>query len=203
VELGSWTDTDGGRLRVDREQFWALVEATRGGGCRQHAAQLQAQLRTLPATEIVAFQRIYDDLMAESYRWDLWGAAYLADGGCSDDGFDYFRGWLLGQGRATWEAVLRDPDSLASHPLLQDRDWRLGWDRFECEDLVGVAFYAYEALTGQDVYQAVRAQELPAAAGERWVRQPAGEDWDFDDLDQMRSRYPRLWSRVRQLYDAP
>jgi hypothetical protein len=30
---------------------------------------------------------------------DQWGAAYLANGGCSDDGFDYFRGWLIGQGR--------------------------------------------------------------------------------------------------------
>ena len=37
--------------------------------------------------------------MDDSYRWDLWGAAYLANGGCSDDGFDYFRGWLIGQGR--------------------------------------------------------------------------------------------------------
>jgi hypothetical protein len=54
--------------------------------------------------------------MAESYRWDLWGAAYLINGGCSDDGFDYFRGWLLSQGRAIWQATLADPDSLADHP---------------------------------------------------------------------------------------
>lgn len=186
---------------MDRDQFWALVEATRGGGCEQHAGRLAARLRTLPPTEIVAFQRIYDELIDESYRWDLWGAAYLADGGCSDDGFDYFRGWLLGQGRATWEAALRDPDSLAVYSQLHDPAWRPGCDRLECEDLVGVAFYAYEAVTGRDIYQAVRAQESPDATEERSVRQPAGEDWDFDDLDEMRRRYPRLWSRVRQLYE--
>jgi hypothetical protein len=103
-------------LRVDRQQFWTLVEQTRGGGCEQHAARLAARLRALAAAEIIAFQQIYDDLMDESYRWDLWAAAYLANGGCSDSGFEYFRRWLLSQGHATWDAVLRDPDSLASPP---------------------------------------------------------------------------------------
>ena len=51
--------------------------------------------------------------MNESYRWDLWSAAYLANGGCSGDGFDYFRGWLIGQGRTAYETVLADPDALA------------------------------------------------------------------------------------------
>ena len=179
---------------MDRERFWALVEATRGGGCEQHAERLTARLRELPPTEIVAFQRTYDELVDESYRWDLWGAAYLGDGGCSDDGFDYFRGWLLGQGRATWEAVLRDPDALASHPLLQDPDGRVDWVRLECEHLTAVAYDAYEAVTGQDVYQ-----DLP----QRTVLEPAGEEWDFNDLDEARRRYPRLWSRVRHHYGDP
>ncbi|MFL6076856.1 MAG: DUF4240 domain-containing protein [Mycobacteriales bacterium] len=37
--------------------------------------------------------------MAESYQGDLWGAAYLINGGASDDGFDYFRGWLIARTR--------------------------------------------------------------------------------------------------------
>lgn len=49
------------------------------------------------------------------------GAAYLINGGRSDDGFDHFRGWLLTQGRATWQAALAEPDSLASHPQVQAR----------------------------------------------------------------------------------
>jgi hypothetical protein len=52
---------------------------------------------------------------------DQWGAAYLANGGCSDDGFDYFRGWLIGQGRKVYETVLADPDSLAAHADGRDR----------------------------------------------------------------------------------
>jgi uncharacterized protein DUF4240 len=186
---------------VDRERFWALVEETRGDDCEEHASRLTARLRALPSDEIVAFQRVYDQLMDESYRWDLWGAAYLVNGGCSDDGFDYFRGWLVGQGRATWEAVLRDPDALAAHPLLQDPDWEAFEDDLSCEDLMGAAFDAYEAVTGEDIYQAATTEAALGAAGEPSSNKPAGEHWDFDDLDEMRRRYPRLWSRVGDSYE--
>jgi hypothetical protein len=49
----------------------------------------------------------------DAYRWDLWAAAYVINGGASDDGFEYFLGWLMAQGRTRWEATLADPDSLA------------------------------------------------------------------------------------------
>ena len=43
----------------------------------------------------------------------MWGAAYVIHGGCSDDGFEYFRRWLISRGRKAYEAALADPDSLA------------------------------------------------------------------------------------------
>jgi hypothetical protein len=84
---------------MDRAGFWAMVEAARPPGagdcdCDQHAARLVAALAELPAAEILTHQHLHDELMAGSYRWDLWGAAHLLNFGCSDDGFDYFRGWL-------------------------------------------------------------------------------------------------------------
>ena len=33
--------------------------------------------------------------LAEAYRWDIWAIAFIINGGCSDDGFEYFRGWLV------------------------------------------------------------------------------------------------------------
>ena len=61
-------------------------------------------------------------LGAEAHDWNLWGAAYLMKGGCSDDAFDYFRGWLVAQGRRTWERALRDPDTLAELGIDHDDD---------------------------------------------------------------------------------
>jgi hypothetical protein len=42
-------------------------------------------------------------LLAASYRTVLWAAACLINGGYSDDGFEYFRGWLIVQGRDVFE----------------------------------------------------------------------------------------------------
>jgi len=72
--------------------------------------------------------RIQRELLAESYRWDLWGAAHLlGGGGCSDNGFDDSRGWLLTQGRATWQGAFRDPDSLAAPPQVRGLPPDLRW----------------------------------------------------------------------------
>ncbi|MEV0092477.1 DUF4240 domain-containing protein [Streptomyces sp. NPDC050738] len=103
---------------MEKKQFWALVDEARtqvadtedGEAVASHITSLLA-LR--PPLEIVAAQRIIWDLMAESYQAPLWAAAYVMNGGCSDDGFDYFRGWLISQGRMTFELAVTAPDTLA------------------------------------------------------------------------------------------
>jgi hypothetical protein len=179
---------------MDRDWFWALVHAARaasGGACRQQAAQLVGALHRLPASQILAFDRIAEELWAESSRWDLWGAAYLLNGGCSADGFDYFRGWLLGQGRATWETAVEDPDSLASQWQVRALPSRARWDGpLWCEALVYVAYDAYQAVTGEQPPVAAPG----AAGGVRRPPTPVGQAWDFEDPAELRRRLPRLWA---------
>ena len=64
-------------------------------------------------------------------------------GGASDDAFDYFRCWLIGQGREVFEGALHDPDALAE--LLEDFDEEIDGDG---EELGYAADEAYEQLTG-------------------------------------------------------
>ena len=52
-----------------------------------------------PPDELIEFHRLFNRAMDDAYIWDLWGAAYLINGGCSDDGFAYFRSWLISRGR--------------------------------------------------------------------------------------------------------
>jgi hypothetical protein len=181
---------------MDREQFWALVEAAKaatGDDCEQQAAQLVAALRQRSVSEVLDYDHIHSWLMAQSYRLELWGAAYLINGGCSDDGFDYFRGWLLGQGRATWQAALADPDWLASHPQVRARaSQQQRLDTLDCEASWGVANRAYQALTGQELtVEVADLHPWPPELEDDW---DPGEDWDFDDAAEMRQRYPRLWA---------
>ncbi|WFE14091.1 DUF4240 domain-containing protein [Bacillus atrophaeus] len=61
--------------------------------------------------------------------------------GCSDDTFDYFRGWLIAQGKETFEEVLDDHEYLAAYITEETIDEE-GYP--QNEDLLSVAI---EALT--------------------------------------------------------
>lgn len=156
-------------------EFWDVIDQARamGNSCAESTRALDGILSELSSTEIEAFARAQEDLMPTSYRWDLWGAAFVINGGCSDDGFDYFRGWLMLQGRDVWEAALRDPESLADVSIDGDA---------ECEDALYVASKAYEQVAGRS---------LPPSRDDH-LRQPIGTAWQEADLEAL---YPKLWKR--------
>ncbi|MFH9352577.1 DUF4240 domain-containing protein [Kitasatospora sp. NPDC017646] len=52
-------------------------------------------------------------------RWDVWAAAHLIGGGCSDDSFVGFRAGLIAFGRDWYERAADAPESLAEHPSVQ------------------------------------------------------------------------------------
>jgi Protein of unknown function (DUF4240) len=96
---------------VDTRRFWHLIDDARGqvadlAAAEAVAAQAAILLAVLPHEEIVSAERVLSGLMAESYRTSLWAAAYVINGGCSDDGFDYFRGWLIVQGREVFDQAV-------------------------------------------------------------------------------------------------
>ncbi|MBC8873812.1 MAG: DUF4240 domain-containing protein [Planctomycetes bacterium] len=161
---------------MNRDDFWKLVEgAGSGREPDEQAESIQADLTNRSAEDIVAFERHMAEFQAVSYTWKLWGAAYLINGGCSDDGFDYFRGWLIAQGRSAFEKALADPDSLADLPELEED--------VECEGILYVAMSAYEAATGSEIPQVpINLPDL-------------GEGWDFDDDAEMKQRYPKLFAK--------
>ena len=82
---------------MDMQQFWKLIEDARRqvpdpADGEEVAARAAALLSAYPPEEIAAAGQVLRELMAGSYRTPLWAAAYVINGGCSNDGFDYFRG---------------------------------------------------------------------------------------------------------------
>ena len=163
---------------MDASEFWAVLESGGTEALDAPDVQLEAirrRLEELQPEELLDFHRLFNQRMDDAYSWDLWGAAYLINGGCSDDGFAYFRSWLISRGRATYEAALRAPDSLAD---LVDADR----DDYEFEDLWGLALDVYRERTGDE----------PPAIEDGARVEPAGDRWDFDDEEQASQRLPRL-----------
>ena len=171
------------------DDFWALIEATRSDSADDDCAALASRLAGFGEAELVAFEATLQRLTADADRWDLWGAGYLINGGCSDDGFLYFRAWLIAAGRAVYERALREPDSLADHPAVRAALKDTGPD-LEDEEILYAAGAAYEATTGQG--REGLYDRLPAAVVSRGGT--AGEGWDFEDADENRRRLPRLSS---------
>jgi hypothetical protein len=168
---------------VDIDDVWQLIDRARAElgdeaeDTDEVAARMVARLSRRDPADIVAFAQPLDDLMARSYTVELWAAAYLINGGASDDGFDYFRGWLIGQGRSVFERAVADPDSLADHPVVAEAA-----EDLEAEDILGVAWNAYQIATGE---------QLPA--GSAISNYPSIDlNWDFDDKDEMTRRLPKL-----------
>ncbi|WP_432121569.1 DUF4240 domain-containing protein [Streptomyces sp. S1] len=172
---------------MDKEQFWMLIEKarehvpdTRDGS--DIAGRASALLARRSAQEITAAQQTLWGLMADSYQNPLWAAAHVVNGGCSDDGFDYFRGWLIAQGRTTFERVLADPDALAE--LSHVRTAAAEGADLDCEDMLSIAWTAHQMATGQ---------ELPADAF--IIRYPdlvPAWAFNFDDREKMARRLPAL-----------
>jgi len=111
----------GGRIpAMDIDAFWDIIEAARAhiGPGRPFDEVLTSRLASLTRQDILAYQERFDQVHAAVYRWDLWAAAYLIGGGCSDDSFIDFRAGLIAQGRQWYQKAVASPDSLADHPAV-------------------------------------------------------------------------------------
>ena len=154
------------------EQFWQRVEIARqnSGDGMADTDKLEAALRRCSRAEILGFQLRLEECLAASYRLDLWAVAYLVKGGCSDDGFEYFRGWLIAQGRNYFEAALANPECAAD---------RAEGREAECEEMLQVAWQAFARRSKKAMPYGL-ASRPPHATG---------TDWREEDLPKL---FPRL-----------
>jgi hypothetical protein len=168
-------------MRTD--DFWAVIAratADRPASPAEVAKRAAADLATRDPEEIVAWGRHLDKVMVASGTQDLWAAAYLINGGCSDEGFDAFRGWLIAHGRETVARAVKAPDSLADMAAV--RSAAESGAVFEAGEVLSIAAEAYAQATDAEF----PAGESPA------TRPDAADLWDFDDEEEMQRRLPRL-----------
>ncbi|MGN9790874.1 DUF4240 domain-containing protein [Streptomyces sp. OZ13] len=169
---------------MDETEFWEIIDSTREaaeGDPEEHAELLVERLLQLDPDSVLDFARHFEARYNRAYHWDVWGAAAVLLDGASDDAFDYFRCWLIGQGREIFESAVHEPDSLAE--LLDDFDEDIDGDG---EELGYAADEAYEQLTGADAPDL----GIPVQSAE-----PAGTPFDLDDDTVLAERFPRLWER--------
>ena len=172
---------------MNKKLFWQIIAQSRdefdpdlqSGNMDRQLDRLYDLLSGLDPRETIFFDMIFHQLLAESYRWDLWGAAYIiSEGMCSDDSFDYFRSWLISMGQEFYENALKNPDSLA------DSAGQPGIEDIFFEEFAHVASNVYMEKTEEDMPDPHIS--LPAS--------PLGDQWQEEPADLSR-RFPKLWAK--------
>ncbi|HXV73834.1 MAG TPA: DUF4240 domain-containing protein [Sphingomonadales bacterium] len=93
------------------ELFWELVDhGLRDQSIGERLDSLPCRLALFKPAAIRGFDKILRRMDNAACRTDIWTLAYLLRGGCSDDSFRDFRGWLIMQGKKVFEATLAAPD---------------------------------------------------------------------------------------------
>jgi len=185
-------------MKIDADSWWGVIERARvvagdRAGDRNPPDDplpdaLVAELASLTPAELVDWYVVHVQVTDSAYRYPLWNAAYLIEGGCGDDGFMDFRDGLALQGRAVFTRAVADPDSLAELPVVVRMADDKGWRGFE--SISYLVRKAHERVRGETasldeaLETAVRALDRPSA--------PAGADWDVEDDDANRRHLPRL-----------
>jgi hypothetical protein len=138
---------------------------------------LREILTNLLPEEIIDYQKHFYECMDQAYNWDLWGAAFIIQGGCSDDDFMDFRSWLISMGKDVFEATLKNVESLVDvvdRPEVEDCFF---------EEFLYVPSMVYEEKTGEEIPHITR--DISS--------EPRGKPWEEEDLQK---RFPRLWDRL-------
>lgn len=175
---------------MNEDQFWAIVQKAvdeAGDDEDEYLEVVMHELSKLSLKEMVGFRLRTDKLLYDSYTSEMWCAGYLMNGGCSDDGFEYFRLWVISRGRKVYEAALANPDNLIDY-IAEDADM----DFFEFELFWYVAIDAFEEATDADLYDYIDDDNFTTREG----NYPNFEfNWDEEDPESMKKLCPRLFEQ--------
>ncbi len=169
------------------ERFWEIIHSIpeEAQDPDDRITHLRSALEKLSLEDLIGFEKTFRRLLNQAYSWDLWGAAYIVHGGCSDDGFEYFRRWLVSRGREVYENSLANPDSLADlnlDPTGPEGSW-------EFEEIYYVTMEVFDAKGGEGDIRDYADLEAGMDGSE-----PSGSPF-AEDESHLRQRYPKLWQR--------
>ena len=175
---------------MDEEQFWAIVQTAvdeAGDDEAEYLDVVKRELSKLSLKEMIGFRLRTDKLLYDSYTSEMWCAGYLMNGGCSDDGFEYFRLWVISRGRKVYEAAMANPDNLIDYI---DDDAEM--DFFEFELFWYVALEAFEESVDAELYDYVDDDNFKTCEG----NYPNFEfNWEEDEPESMQKLCPRLFEK--------
>lgn len=134
---------------LNEDLYWSIIENSLKGNLPQEDREiiLTNEIEKLTPKEIIGFRLRTDKLLYDTYKSDLWCAAFLMNQGTTDaSSFDYFRCWLLSRGKEVFYKAIANPDSLVSQ-------LKEGKTNYEFEGFWFVSMNAFLNKTNQEIYE--------------------------------------------------
>jgi hypothetical protein len=172
---------------LDENRYWAIIEASLKNIDNQDDQEslLIAEIEKLTPKEMIGFRLRTDKLLYDTYNSDMWCAAYLMNGGASDDSFEYFRCWLISRGKDAYYEAKANPDSLIDQAID-------GAEFYEFESFWYVAIEAFEKKTGEELYDYIDYDKFTTHEG----KYPQFEfTWKEEKPETMKKICPKLFAK--------
>jgi hypothetical protein len=172
---------------LDETVFWNIVDLSLKNSKNQDEQEsyLVKEIEKLTPKEMIGFRLRTDKLLYDTYNSEMWCAGYIMNGGCSDDGFEYFRNWIISRGKETYNNAKENPDNLIS-------EYIEGEDYYDFESFWYVALTAFNNKTGKDLYDYI-ADDFKTNEG----NYPQFEfNWKEEEPESMKTICPRLYEKM-------
>ena len=172
---------------LDETVFWNIVDLSFENTKNQDDQErfLVKEIEKLTPKQMIGFRLRTDKLLYDTYNSEMWCAGYIMNGGCSDDGFEYFRNWIISLGKEKYQKAKENPDSLIS-------EYNTSTEFYEFEGFWYVALTAFNNKTGKDLYDFI-ADDFKFNEG----NYPRFEfTWKEEEPETMKAICPKLFDKM-------
>lgn len=172
---------------LEEEKFWKIVEISLENfeNEEKQTDKLISEISKLSMKDMIGFNLRTAKLSNQIYNSEMWCAAYIMNGGCSDDGFEYFKSWVISKGKEVYYKVQKNPDALIEYATLE-------MDEYEFEQFNYVAFDAYNKMTGEQLYDYIDHREFRE---KEQINTQIEFNWREENPDTMKSICPQLFDK--------
>lgn len=175
---------------LDEDKFWEIINKSLQSTKNQDAQEeyLITEIAKLTPKEIIGFRLRTDYLLYQTYNSEMWCAGYIMNGGCSDDGFEYFRCWVISRGKNTYYNTKTNPDYLINEVIE-------GAEFYDFESFWYVALEAFKRKTGKDLYDYIDDENFKTKEGSY----PQFEfTWQEEKPESMKKICPKLYAKFNE-----
>jgi hypothetical protein len=173
---------------LEEDLYWTIIDNSLKNTSNQDDQEhyLIKEIGNLTPKQMVGFRLRTDKLLHDTYNSELWCAGYIMNGGCSDDGFEYFRNWIISRGKETYYSAKQNPDNLIKEVNEHS-------DIYDFESFWYVALEAFKGKTGKDLYDYIDDENFHTKEGQY----PQIEfNWEEEHPESMKKICPKLFEKL-------